>query len=174
MSTFTLSRYEEAVVVSLVCHETSKVARRVSCGRPQPWGAGRFSAHRASTPLCALDPEMGSDSLFAIRACVCACSASPAFSLLISSVSSSTFASHPTSRLATYLAIHQSIHKHVYIDMRTSIHALPPTMRNAICMSTCLYVYLRVRYLRTSHTRGDNPTQCLVWHTPRATIESDD
>ena len=60
MSTFTLSRYEEAVVVSLVCHETSKVARRVSCGRPQPWGAGRFSAHRASTPLCALDPEMGS------------------------------------------------------------------------------------------------------------------
>ena len=59
MSTFTLSRYEEAVVVSLVCHETSKVARRVSCGRPQPWGAGRFSAHRASTPLCALDPEMG-------------------------------------------------------------------------------------------------------------------
>ena len=82
--------------------------------------------------------------------------------------------SHPTSRLATYLAIHQSIHQHVYIDMRTSIHALPPTMRNAICMSTCLYVYLRVRYLRTSHTRGDNPTQCLVWHTPRATIESDD
>jgi hypothetical protein len=60
MSTFTLSRYEEAVVVSLVCHETSKVARRVSCGRPQPWGAGRFSAHRASAPLCALDPEMGS------------------------------------------------------------------------------------------------------------------
>ena len=59
MSTFTLSRYEEAVVVSLVCHETSKVARRVSCGRPQPWGAGRFSAHRASAPLCALDPEMG-------------------------------------------------------------------------------------------------------------------
>ena len=61
MSTFTLSRYGEAVVVSLVCHETSKVARRVSCGRPQPWGAGRFSAHRASAPLCALDPEMGSD-----------------------------------------------------------------------------------------------------------------
>ena len=58
MSTFTLSRYGEAVVVSLVCHETSKVARRVSCGRPQPWGAGRFSAHRASAPLCALDPEM--------------------------------------------------------------------------------------------------------------------
>ena len=60
MSTFTLSRYGEAVVVSLVRHETSKVARRVSCGRPQPWGAGRFSAHRASAPLCALDPEMGS------------------------------------------------------------------------------------------------------------------
>ena len=59
MSTFTLSRCGEAVVVSLVCHETSKVARRVSCGRPQPWGAGRFSAHRASAPLCALDPEMG-------------------------------------------------------------------------------------------------------------------
>ena len=58
MSTFTLSRYGEAVVVSLVRHETSKVARRASCGRPQPWGAGRFSAHRASAPLCALDPEM--------------------------------------------------------------------------------------------------------------------
>ena len=58
MSTFTLSRYEEAVVVSLVCHETSKVARRASCGRPQPWGVGSFSAHRASAPLWVLDPEM--------------------------------------------------------------------------------------------------------------------
>jgi hypothetical protein len=26
----------------MVRHETSKVARRVSCGRPQPWGVGRF------------------------------------------------------------------------------------------------------------------------------------
>jgi hypothetical protein len=34
MSTFTLSRCGEAVVVGLVHHETSKVARRVSCGRP--------------------------------------------------------------------------------------------------------------------------------------------
>ena len=58
MSTFTLSRYEEAVVVSLVCHETSKVARRVSCGRPQPWGVGRFSAHRASAPLWVLGLEI--------------------------------------------------------------------------------------------------------------------
>ena len=58
MPTFTLSRCGEAVVVSLVCHETSKVARRVSCGRPQPWGVGRFSAHRASAPLWYLDPEM--------------------------------------------------------------------------------------------------------------------
>ena len=58
MSTFTLSRCGEAVVVGLVRHETSKVARRASCGRPQPWGVGRFSAHRASAPLCALDPEM--------------------------------------------------------------------------------------------------------------------
>ena len=33
MSTSTLSRYGEAVVVSLVRHETSKVARRASCGR---------------------------------------------------------------------------------------------------------------------------------------------
>ena len=46
MSTFTLSRCGEAVVVGLVRHETSKVARRVSCGRP--WGVGRFSAHMAS------------------------------------------------------------------------------------------------------------------------------
>ena len=60
MSTFTLSRCGEAVVVGLVRHETSKVARRVSCGRPQPWGVGRFSAHRASAPLWALDPGMGS------------------------------------------------------------------------------------------------------------------
>jgi hypothetical protein len=60
MSTFTLSRCGEAVVAGLVHHETSKVARRVSCGRPQPWGVGRFSAHRASAPLWALDPEMGS------------------------------------------------------------------------------------------------------------------
>ena len=45
-------------MAGLVHHETSKVARRVSCGRPQPWGVGRFSAHRASAPLCALDPEM--------------------------------------------------------------------------------------------------------------------
>ena len=27
-------------------------------GRPQPWGIGRFSAHRASAPLWYLDPEM--------------------------------------------------------------------------------------------------------------------
>ena len=58
MSTFTLSRCGEAVVVGLVRHETSKVARRVSCGRPQPWGVGRFSAHRASAPLWVLGPEM--------------------------------------------------------------------------------------------------------------------
>eukprot|EP01046_Picozoa_sp_COSAG06_P026619 COSAG06_NODE_2300_length_7121_cov_19.901453_9_plen_91_part_00 len=31
-------------MVGLVRHETSKVARRASCGRPQPWGVGRFSA----------------------------------------------------------------------------------------------------------------------------------
>ena len=58
MSTVTLSRCGEAAAAGLVHHETSKVARRVSCGRPQPWGVGRFSAHRASAPLCALDPEM--------------------------------------------------------------------------------------------------------------------
>ena len=51
MPTFTLSRCGEAVVVGLVHHETSKVARRVSCGRPQPWGVGRFSAHMTSAPL---------------------------------------------------------------------------------------------------------------------------
>ena len=66
MSTFTLSRCGEAVVVGLVRHETSKVARRASCGRPQPWGAGRFSAHRASAPLWALDPEMGSGARQAV------------------------------------------------------------------------------------------------------------
>ena len=58
MSTFTLSRCGEAAVAGLVHHETSKVARRVSCGRPEAWHASRFSAHRASAPLCALDPEM--------------------------------------------------------------------------------------------------------------------
>jgi hypothetical protein len=58
MSTFTLSRCGEAVVVGLVRHETSKVARRASCGRPQPWGVGRFSAHRASAPPWYLGPDM--------------------------------------------------------------------------------------------------------------------
>ena len=58
MSTFTLSRCGEAVVVGLVHHETSKLARRASCGRPQPWGVGRFSAHRASAPPWYLGPEM--------------------------------------------------------------------------------------------------------------------
>ena len=60
MSTFTLSRCGEAAVAGLVHHETSKVARRVSCGRPEAWHASRFSAHIASAPLCNLDPEMGS------------------------------------------------------------------------------------------------------------------
>jgi hypothetical protein len=59
MPTFTLSRCGEAVVVGLVHHETSKVARRAPCTRPQPCGVGRFSAHRASAPQWALDPEMG-------------------------------------------------------------------------------------------------------------------
>ena len=58
MSTFTLSRCGEAVVVGLVRHETSKVARRVLCGRPQHWGVGSFSAHKASAPLWVLGPEM--------------------------------------------------------------------------------------------------------------------
>ena len=60
MSTFTLFRCGEAAVAGLVHHETSKVARRVSCGRPEAWHASRFSAHIASAPLCRLDPEMGS------------------------------------------------------------------------------------------------------------------
>ena len=59
MSTFTLSRCGEAAVAGLVHHETSKVARRVSCGRPEAWHASRFSAHIASAPLCRLGPEMG-------------------------------------------------------------------------------------------------------------------
>eukprot|EP01046_Picozoa_sp_COSAG06_P027417 COSAG06_NODE_2420_length_6905_cov_5.610344_1_plen_175_part_10 len=29
-----------------------------SCGRPQPWGVGSFSAHRASAPLWVLGPEI--------------------------------------------------------------------------------------------------------------------
>ena len=60
MSTFTLSRCGEAAVAGLVHHETSKVARRVSCGRPEAWHASRFSAHIASAPIWDLDPEMGS------------------------------------------------------------------------------------------------------------------
>ena len=63
MSTFTLSRCGEAAVAGLVHHETSKVARRVSCGRPEAWHASRFSAHIASAPLWNLDPEMGSDTI---------------------------------------------------------------------------------------------------------------
>ena len=58
MSTFTLSRCGEAAVAGLVHHETSKVARRVSCGRPEPWHASRFSAHIASAPLWYLGLEM--------------------------------------------------------------------------------------------------------------------
>ena len=60
MSNFTLSRCGEAAAAGLVHHETSKVARRVSCGRPEPWHASRFSAHIASAPLWVLGTGMGS------------------------------------------------------------------------------------------------------------------
>ena len=60
MSTFTLSRCGEAAVAGLVHHETSKVARRVSCGRHEAWHASRFSAHIASARLWVLGTEMGS------------------------------------------------------------------------------------------------------------------
>ena len=47
-------------MAGLVHHETSKVARRVSCGRPEAWHASRFSAHIASDPVRVLGTEMGS------------------------------------------------------------------------------------------------------------------